>query len=96
MYSVFACAQHCLDNFFQYFWSASATVSLSHRKMATNENIIKKYTKSSFSSEEEEALIDFVREEPCLFNPKHEQYKNFQYRKRKWIFIGSQLNKTGI
>lgn len=56
---------------------------------------IKNYTKLNFSSEEEQTLIDLVRDEPCLYNVRHPQYKKFSYRKRKWDFIGGKLSKTG-
>lgn len=35
----------------------------------------KKYEKNLFSMEEEETLIDFVKDNPCLYNPKEKLYK---------------------
>lgn len=55
----------------------------------------KSYTRSDFSIEDVQRLIDLVREEPCLYNVRHPQYKKFQVRQRKWEFIGTQIDKTG-
>lgn len=55
----------------------------------------KKYTKLNFSSEDEQKLIDLVRDEQCLYNVRHPQYKKFSYRQRKWDSIGEKLSKSG-
>lgn len=55
----------------------------------------KTYKKLTFSLLQEETLIDCVRDEECLYNPKHVHYKNAQYRKRKWNLIGTQVGRTG-
>lgn len=55
----------------------------------------KSYKKLTFSPQEEETLIDCVRDEPCLYDPKHDQYKNIQYRRRKWNYIGDRVGRTG-
>lgn len=53
------------------------------------------YTRLDFSVEQEEQLIDFVKSNPPLYNPKDALYKNKMYRDRLWEDIGSILDKTG-
>lgn len=48
-----------------------------------------------FTIEEEEQLIDFVRENECLYNVKLKEYKDAQLKKRKWEVLANELKKTG-
>lgn len=54
------------------------------------------YTRLEFSIEQEEQLIDYVKTNPALYNPKDPQYKSRTYRDRLWEEFGQQINKTGI
>lgn len=54
------------------------------------------YHRLDFSLEQEEKLIEFVRRNPALFNPKDVQFRNKTYRDRLWADFGSTINKTGI
>lgn len=54
------------------------------------------YTRLEFSLEQEELLIDFVKTNSSLFNPKDAHYKNKMYRDRLWAEFGKQIDKTGI
>lgn len=53
------------------------------------------YHKLDFSLEEEESLIDFVKQNNVLYNPKHRDYKNKMFRDRIWEDIAATLKKTG-
>lgn len=53
------------------------------------------YTRLDFSVEQEEQLIDYVKGNPALYNPKDVQYKNKNYRDRLWTEFGSTINKSG-
>lgn len=54
------------------------------------------YTRLEFSLEQEELLIEFVKANSPLFNPKDSQYKNKMYRDRLWNQIGDKFGKSGI
>lgn len=54
------------------------------------------YTRLEFSLEQEENLIDYVKLNPVLYNPKDSMYKNKMYRDRLWDELGEQLNKSSI
>lgn len=64
----------------------------------TNEATTSKraYTRLDFSLEQEERLIDLVKENPCLYDPKDALYKNRSYRDQQWIKIGQAIDKPGI
>lgn len=53
------------------------------------------YTRLEFSLENEEQLIDFVKENPALFNPSNEHYKNKTYRDRLWKEFAETIDKSG-
>lgn len=53
------------------------------------------YTRLEFSLEQEEKLVDYVKVNPALYNPKEEHYKNKTYRDRLWEQFGETINKTG-
>lgn len=53
------------------------------------------YTRLEFSLEHEEELIDFVKLNPALFNPKNPHYKNKMFRDRLWQDIADKLKKNG-
>lgn len=54
------------------------------------------YTRLDFTLDQEERVIDFVKLNPPLYDPKDAMYKNKMYRDRLWADLGSSLNKTGI
>lgn len=53
------------------------------------------YTRLEFSLEQEEQLIEFVKANSPLFNPKDPKYKNKMYRDRLWNEIGEKFEKPG-
>lgn len=53
------------------------------------------YTRLDFSLEQEEGIIEFVKSNPPLFNPKVPEYKNKMYRDRLWNQIGEKFGKSG-
>lgn len=53
------------------------------------------YTRLEFTLEEEEKLIDFVKSNSALYNPKDSNYKNKMYRDRQWEKIADDIGKTG-
>lgn len=53
------------------------------------------YTRLDFSLDQEEELIDFVKINPALYNPKEPFYKNKMYRDRLWAEFGEKINKSG-
>lgn len=50
---------------------------------------------NSWCSEEDEILIDFVKNHEALFNPKSAEYKKMQLKKKLWHHVGTILHKTG-
>lgn len=56
----------------------------------------RQYVRLEFSSEDEEKLIEYVRENPVLYNVKHPKYKMKQYRDRLWNEFGDTVNKLGF
>lgn len=55
------------------------------------------YTRLDFSVEQEEKLIEFVKENPALYDPSNEHYKNRTYRDRLWTEFGITIGgKTGM
>lgn len=55
------------------------------------------YTRLDFSIEQEEKLIEFVKQNPALFDPSNELYKNRTYRNRLWVELGITFGgKTGM
>lgn len=52
------------------------------------------YNRNVFTTEEEEILIDFVREHNFLYNPKEKLYKNITARSVCWKEIGGILKKN--
>lgn len=64
--------------------------------MATPKKSIKRtYTRLDFSAEQEEQIIEFVKTNPVLINPKDPNFKNKMYRDRMWNEFGEKINKTG-
>lgn len=49
-----------------------------------------------FTLDQEEELIDFVKLNPALYNPKNAHYKNKMYKDRQWLELGTKINKTGM
>lgn len=62
--------------------------------MCSGNGTKKTYTRNVFTLEDEETLIDFVRERACLYNPRDKLYKNITARANCWKEIGEILRKT--
>jgi hypothetical protein len=50
---------------------------------------------SNWSSEQDEIVIDFVRNHEALYNVKSADYRNMQLKQKLWHEVGTILNKTG-
>lgn len=61
-------------------------------RMTTKRN----YTKLEFSPEEEVQIIDFVKQNPLLYDPKNVNYKNKAMRDKTWNDLGNILEKSGF
>lgn len=77
--------------------TATPTMANEKKSSSTEKSLTQKrnYTRLDFTLEQEEDLIEFVRENPALYNPKEAQYKNRNYRDRLWNEYGERINKTG-
>lgn len=53
------------------------------------------YVRLDFTQEQEEQLIDFVKTNPVMYNPKDANYKNKMYRDRLWAEFGEKIDKSG-
>lgn len=53
------------------------------------------YTRLEFTKEEEEQIIDFVKQNPLLYDPRNPNYKNRTSRDKLWNDIATSLNKSG-
>lgn len=47
-----------------------------------------------FTIEEEQRLIDLVREEPALFNVRHPDFKKIKLRESKWLEISEKVGRS--
>lgn len=54
------------------------------------------YTRLEFTLEQEEQLIEYVRDNPVLYNIKDPQYKNKSFRDRLWEEFGTTISKSGL
>lgn len=70
-------------------------------RMENNTNASKKndkkrsYTRLEFSAQDQETIINFVKEHRILYDPKHEDYKNKFKRDQLWNKLGTSIEKTG-
>lgn len=53
------------------------------------------YVRLDFTQEQEEQLIDFVKTNPVMYNPRDANYKNKMYRDRLWAEFGEKIDKSG-
>lgn len=53
------------------------------------------YTRLDFTLEQEEKLIEYVKSNAALYNPKDGQYKSRTYRDRLWEEFGQTIEKSG-
>lgn len=60
-------------------------------------NLKRAFTKLAFTSDEEEKIISFVKNNPELYDPKNANYKNRSHRDKLWNELGETLDsrKTG-
>lgn len=54
------------------------------------------YIKLDFTLEEEDQIIDFVKQHPLMYNPKEPGYKEREKKDRLWNDLGEKLNKPGV
>lgn len=54
-----------------------------------------KMSSNSWSSEDDEILIDFVRNHEAIYNIKSKEYRKSQLKQNLWREIGEILKKTG-
>lgn len=55
----------------------------------------RKYKKIELTEEEEETLIDLIKNNEELYNVRHEKYKNKHHKDRLWLEIAENMNKPG-
>lgn len=53
------------------------------------------YNRLDFTLEQEEKLIEHVKSNPALYNPKDSLYKSRTYRDRIWEDFGVTIGKSG-
>lgn len=53
------------------------------------------YQRTNFSLEDEETLIEFVKTNAELYDPKHKLYANRIRKSQLWQDVASTLRKTG-
>lgn len=54
------------------------------------------YKKLDFTKDEESKIIDFVKQNPLLFDPRHVDYKNKIMKDKLWNDIAKTMEKTGF
>lgn len=75
---------------------SSSNLSISDMSEKEKSTAKRTYTRLEFDSEQEEKLIEYVKEHPVLYNPKDGKYKNKSYRDRLWDKFGTTINKSGL
>jgi hypothetical protein len=50
---------------------------------------------NNWSSEQDEIVIDFVRNHEALYNVKSADYRKMQLKQKLWYEVGTILHKTG-
>jgi hypothetical protein len=50
---------------------------------------------NNWSSEQDEIVIDFVRNHEALYNVKSADYRKMQLKQKLWYEVGAILHKTG-
>lgn len=51
--------------------------------------------KAKFSDEEEEQIIDFVKNHDILYNVRGKSFRDSEAKNRLWLQLGQQLGKEG-
>lgn len=49
-------------------------------------------TKIKFTTEDEEKIIDFVRNHEILYNKRHKEFRDSEKKQRLWLEIAEQLD----
>lgn len=76
--------------------SSSSTSAFVEPLLAPSKSANKRlYTRLDFNTEQEEQLIEFVRENQALYNPINSLYKNKNYRDHLWVEFGGKIGKSG-
>lgn len=76
--------------------SATGPTKATQQNDKTSSQTKRNYNRLDFTLEQEEQIIDFVRHNPALHNPKESLYKNKNYRDRMWNELGTKINKAGM
>lgn len=64
--------------------------------MESNQDSIVFCESNSWTNENDECLIDFVRKNEALYNVKSKGYRKIKLKKMLWLKIGDVLNKQGM
>lgn len=56
---------------------------------------MRKMDEKDFDAQQQEILIDFVKNHPSLYIKQHKMYRKIQVRTRLRTEIGAKLNKSG-
>lgn len=54
------------------------------------------YNKLSFSSEDEETIINFVKEHAELYDPKNKKFKNKGHKDKLWSDLAHSLEEKDV
>lgn len=52
-------------------------------------------TKQTFSAEDEEKLIEFVKSNDLIYNIQHQDYRNSTKKQRLWTEFAQTIGKDG-
>lgn len=55
----------------------------------------RQYNRLDFSLEDEDTLIDFVKQNPALYDTKNQNHKNRLMKDQLWNKIGEKIGQTG-
>lgn len=55
----------------------------------------RKNDKIKFTSEEEEILIDFIKNNEILYNVRHKRYRDADAKNRLWLRLARKIGKDG-
>lgn len=66
-----------------------------NKESVVNKQAKRVYRRVVFTPEEEETLVEFVKSNEELYNPKNHLYTNRDRKNQLWEEISSQLKKTG-
>lgn len=52
-------------------------------------------TKTKFNDDDEEKIIDFIKNNEILYNVKHKKFRDSEAKNRLWLKLAEELNADG-